>query len=153
MEAFEQGLYLYFRRYQPSYPILHSVTFNSEKVSELLLFVMCMIGLSFFKTEDAVDFIRKTYPGILNEVYAQLIFAAADSQTPADLLNYLVLAHHTLFLFISTGTARQYGFFCSRFDQIHDMLFSPQIEERARWIAWTRAESTKKYAVVYPEAP
>ncbi|KAJ5548187.1 hypothetical protein N7513_005421 [Penicillium frequentans] len=125
---------------------------------------MCMIGLSFFKTEDAVDFIRKIYPGILNEVYAQLIFAAADSQTPADLLNYLVLAHHTLFLFISTGgklcpeksrslylhataTARQYGFFCSRFDQIYDMLFSPQLEERARWIAWTRAESTKNLII------
>ncbi|KAJ5650667.1 uncharacterized protein N7484_004390 [Penicillium longicatenatum] len=103
MEVFEQGLYLYFRKYQPSYPILHSVTFNADKVSELLLFVMCMIGLSFYKTEDAVDFIRKTYPGILDQVYAQLIFAAADSQTPADLLNYLVLAHHTLFLFISTG--------------------------------------------------
>lgn len=62
LEVFEQGLYLYFRKYQPSYPILHSVTFDSEKVSELLLFVMCMIGISFFKTEDAVDFIRKTYP-------------------------------------------------------------------------------------------
>lgn len=73
MEVFEQGLYLYFRRYQPSYPILHSVTFNSEKVSELLLFVMCMIGLSFFKTEDAVDFIRKTYPVCQVEVYLRLI--------------------------------------------------------------------------------
>jgi hypothetical protein len=69
MEVFEQGLYLYFRKYQPSYPILHSVTFNADKVSELLLFVMCMIGLSFFKTEDAVDFIRKTYPVCQVEVY------------------------------------------------------------------------------------
>lgn len=73
MEVFEQGLYLYFRKYQPCYPILHSVTFNADKVSDLMLFVMCMIGLSFFKTEDAVDFIRKTYPVCQVELYLSLI--------------------------------------------------------------------------------
>lgn len=40
---------------------------------------------------------------VLNEVYTQLVFAAVDCETPNRLLEYLVLAHHTLFLFISTG--------------------------------------------------
>lgn len=61
-EVFDQGLYLYLHRYQPSYPILHPATFHPTNVSELLLFVMCMIGISFLKTEDASNFIRQTYP-------------------------------------------------------------------------------------------
>ncbi|KAJ5727258.1 hypothetical protein N7493_005078 [Penicillium malachiteum] len=101
-EVFEQGFYLYSRKYQPFYPVLHPATFDPDKTSDLLLFVMCMIGISFFKTDDAVSFIRKLYP-----------------------------------------IAQQYGYFCSRFDQIHDLLLSLQIDESARWIAWSRAESTK----------
>lgn len=62
MGGIEQGLYHYAHKYQPSYPILHPATFSDETVSELLLFVMCMIGISFFKTDDAVSFIRKVYP-------------------------------------------------------------------------------------------
>ncbi|KAJ6028572.1 hypothetical protein N7540_004148 [Penicillium herquei] len=101
-EVFEQGFYLYSRKYQPFYPVLHPATFDADKTSDLLLFVMCMIGISFFKTDDAVSFIRKFYP-----------------------------------------IAQKYGYFCSPFDQIHDLLLSPQIDESARWIAWSRAESTK----------
>lgn len=61
-EVFDQGLYLYLHKYQPSYPILHPATFRPEDASELVLFVMCMIGISYLKTEDAATFIRRTYP-------------------------------------------------------------------------------------------
>ncbi|KAJ5216116.1 uncharacterized protein N7498_002523 [Penicillium cinerascens] len=102
-DILDQGLYLYAHKYQPAYPILHTATFNPENVPELLLFVMCMIGASFLKTEEAAAFIRNTYPAILNEVYARVISATVVSQTPVDILGDLVLAHHMLFLFISTG--------------------------------------------------
>ncbi|KAJ5717815.1 hypothetical protein N7488_003461 [Penicillium malachiteum] len=163
-EVFEQGFYLYSRKYQPFYPVLHPATFDPDKTSDLLLFVMCMIGISFFKTDDAVSFIRKLYPSILKEVCTQLALATTTCETPASILGILVLAHHTLFLFISTGghlchdrsrdlylrtitIAQQYGYFCSRFDQIHDLLLSLQIDESARWIAWSRAESTKNLII------
>jgi hypothetical protein len=61
-QVFDQGLYLYLHKYQPSYPVLHPATFKPEHTSDLLLFVMCMIGISFLKTEDATTFIRQTYP-------------------------------------------------------------------------------------------
>lgn len=61
-EVFDQGLYLYAHKYQPAYPVLHLATFNSDATSELLLFVMCMIGICLLKTEDAVSFIRGSYP-------------------------------------------------------------------------------------------
>lgn len=61
-EVFDQGIYLYLHKYQPSYPVLHPGTFKPENVSEILLFVMSMIGISFLKTEDAANFIRQTYP-------------------------------------------------------------------------------------------
>lgn len=60
-EVFDQGIYLYLHKYQPSYPVLHPSTFKPENVSELLLFVMCTIGISFLRTEDAANFIRQTY--------------------------------------------------------------------------------------------
>lgn len=61
-DIFDQGFYLYAHKYQPAYPILHTATFNPENVQELLLFVMCMIGASFLKTEEAAAFVRNTYP-------------------------------------------------------------------------------------------
>lgn len=61
-DIFDQGLYLYAHKYQPAYPILHTATFNPENVPELLLFVMCMIGASFLRTEEAAAFVRNTYP-------------------------------------------------------------------------------------------
>lgn len=61
-EVFDQGLYLYTHKYQPAYPIAHLATLNPEKVPDILLFVMCMIGISLLKTEDAIAFIRTTYP-------------------------------------------------------------------------------------------
>lgn len=62
MEVFDQGFYLYTHKYQPAYPVAHLGTFNPEKVSDILLFSMCMIGVSLLKTEDAMTFIRMTYP-------------------------------------------------------------------------------------------
>lgn len=61
-EVFDQGFYLYTQKYQPAYPMAHLPTFNPEMVSGILLFTMCMIGVSLLKTEDAVTFIRMTYP-------------------------------------------------------------------------------------------
>ena len=61
-DVFDHGFYLYAHKYQPAYPILHTATFNPENVPELLLFVMCMIGASFLKTEEAAAFVRNTYP-------------------------------------------------------------------------------------------
>ncbi|KAJ5287476.1 hypothetical protein N7478_003162 [Penicillium angulare] len=71
---------------------------------------MSMIGVSFLKTDDAIDFIRELYP-----------------------------------------TAQRFGFFCSSFDDTYDMLFSANTEQQrnsSEWIAWSRAESTKKYGLV-----
>jgi hypothetical protein len=62
MEIFDQGLYLYTHKYQPVYPLLHLPTFNPRRTSTPLLFVMCMIGMSLLKTEEAVDFVKKIYP-------------------------------------------------------------------------------------------
>lgn len=61
-DVFEQGFYHYTHKYQPSYPILHLPSFDDEIIPDILLFVMCMIGISFFKTEDAVAFVRMAYP-------------------------------------------------------------------------------------------
>ncbi|KAE8142366.1 hypothetical protein BDV38DRAFT_153585 [Aspergillus pseudotamarii] len=63
---FEQGLYLYLDKYQPTYPILHVPTFKPQTVHTLLLFTMCIIGLSFVKTEEAVRFIYHIYPVYLD---------------------------------------------------------------------------------------
>jgi hypothetical protein len=60
--GFDQGFYLYTHKYQPAYPVLHPAIFDPEKVPELLLFVIFMIGVSFLKTEEAVAFVRSTYP-------------------------------------------------------------------------------------------
>lgn len=61
-DVFDQGLYLYLHKFQPTYPFLHLPTLTLESVSTLLLFVMSMIGISFLKTEEAGAFIRRTYP-------------------------------------------------------------------------------------------
>lgn len=61
-EVFDQGFYLYTHKYQPAYPIAHLPTFNPEKVSDILLFTMCIIGVSLLKTEEAASFIRMTFP-------------------------------------------------------------------------------------------
>lgn len=61
-EVFDQGFYLYTHKYQPAYPVLHLATHNPDNTPELLLFVMCMIGISFLKTEEAAAFVRTTYP-------------------------------------------------------------------------------------------
>lgn len=119
MELFDQGLYLYTHKYQPDYPLLHLPTFDPQNTSTPLLFVMCAIGLSLLKTEEAMDFIRKTYPvcvlspitsvslmpsqGILNAVYIQVLHSVDGSRSINDVLSPLTLAHHMLFLFISTG--------------------------------------------------
>lgn len=61
-EIFDQGFYLYVHKYQPVQPILHLPTFDPEKVSTLLLLVMCTIGISFIKTEEAASFVRNIFP-------------------------------------------------------------------------------------------
>ncbi|KAB8078640.1 hypothetical protein BDV29DRAFT_137202 [Aspergillus leporis] len=61
-DIFEQGLYLYLDKYQPTYPILHVPTFDPRTVQTLQLFLMCTIGLSFVKTEEAARFICHIYP-------------------------------------------------------------------------------------------
>lgn len=66
---FEQGLYLYLDKYQPTYPILHVPTFKPQTVHTLLLFTMCMIGLSFVKTEEAVRFIYHIYPVYMDSAF------------------------------------------------------------------------------------
>lgn len=73
IQVFEQGLYLYSRKYQPVYPVLHTATFNVDKASELLLCVMSMIGISFFKTDDAVIFIKRFYPVCMPYTQCQLL--------------------------------------------------------------------------------
>lgn len=47
---------------------------------------------------------------VLHEVYERVISATAGSQGPADVLGHLVLAHHMLFLFISTGVSTNFLF-------------------------------------------
>jgi hypothetical protein len=44
---------------------------------------------------------------ILNEVFTQFIFATTESRAPTEILNHLVLAHHVLFIFISTGVSER----------------------------------------------
>ncbi|KAJ5380840.1 uncharacterized protein N7496_003268 [Penicillium cataractarum] len=146
-EVFDQGLYLYLHKYQPSYPILHPATFRPEDTSELLLFVMCMIGISYLKTEDAATFIRLTYPTILNEAFTQFIFATTESRASTEILNHLVLAHHVLFMFISTGTVQQHGFFRPKKDENYNQLLPSHLETTVRWRAWTRVESTKNLII------
>ncbi|KAB8262913.1 hypothetical protein BDV32DRAFT_119748 [Aspergillus pseudonomiae] len=99
---FEQGLYLYLDKYQPSYPILHIPTFKPQAVHTLLLFTMCMIGLSFVKTEEAVRFIYHIYPALLDEVYRRIISMTPSTSNPSALLSHLTLAHHMLFLLVVT---------------------------------------------------
>lgn len=123
-EVFDQGFYLYTHKYQPAYPVLHLATFSPDSTPALLLFVMCMIGISFLKTEEAAAFVQKSYPvwkistlaevylltdseqAILNQVYIRVMSTTEFSHKPVDVLSDLVLAHHTLFLFISTGVRK-----------------------------------------------
>jgi hypothetical protein len=133
MEVFDQGFYLYTHKYQPAHPMAHLPTFNLEKVSDILLFTMCMIGVSLLKTEEAITFIRMAYPVrmllfvtlslytsaltfpsflkyVLGEAFTQLISAASRYQKPTEILDTLVLCHHVLFLFLSTGVGGQFLF-------------------------------------------
>ncbi|KAJ5125866.1 hypothetical protein N7448_005179 [Penicillium atrosanguineum] len=166
-EVFDQGFYLYTHKFQPAYPVLHLATFSPDNTPTLLIFIMCMVGISFLKTEEAVAFVQKAYPvwkiskladvylltgieqAIINEVYTRVISATVVSQTPVDILSDLVLAHHTLFLFISTGgnlcleksqilyihtltTAQKYGFFSSKIEEPINALSPPNMSENAR---------------------
>ncbi|OOQ84254.1 hypothetical protein PEBR_33877 [Penicillium brasilianum] len=163
-QVFDQGLYLYLHKYQPSYPVLHPATFNPENTSDLLLFVMCMIGISLLKTEDAATFIRRTYPVILTEAFTQFLIASTQSRAPTEILNHLVLAHHVLFMFISTGgnlapemsrtlylhtmmTAQQYDFFGLRKYEDYEKFLPSHLETAVRWRAWSRVESTKNLII------
>ena len=42
---------------------------------------------------------------VLREVFTQFIFATTGSRAPTKILSHLVLAHHVLFIFISTGVS------------------------------------------------
>ncbi|KAE8372202.1 hypothetical protein BDV26DRAFT_274578 [Aspergillus bertholletiae] len=161
---FEQGLYLYLDKYQPTYPILHIPTFKPQAVHTLLLFTMCMIGLSFVKTEEAVRFIYQIYPALLDEVYIRVISTAPGSSSPSAVLSQLTLAHHMLFLLVVTEgnvcptksqmlygytlTATQnLGLFHLPVGQISDALFSSITDDYIRWRSWSRIESIKNLII------
>ncbi|QMW34216.1 hypothetical protein G4B84_009682 [Aspergillus flavus NRRL3357] len=154
---FEQGLYLYLDKYQPTYPILHVPTFNPQTVHTLLLFTMCIIGLSFVKTEEAVRFIYHIYPALLDEVYIRVISTTPSASNPSAMLSHLTLAHHMLFLLVVTEgnicptksqmlygytltAAQNIGLFHLAVGQISDTIFSTTTDEHVRWKSWSRID-------------
>ncbi|KAF7596933.1 hypothetical protein BBP40_011979 [Aspergillus hancockii] len=162
-DIFEQGLYLYLDKYQPTYPLLHVPTFDAQAVQPLQLLLMCSIGLSFVKTEEAARFIYHIYPALLDEVYTQVISATPESSNPAAMLSRLILAHHMLYLVVVTEAtisptksqmlyrytltaAQRLGLFCSNIDPVSDVL-STVHEEYPRWKSWSRVESLKNLAL------
>lgn len=163
-DIFEQGLYLYLDKYQPTYPILHVPTFNPRAVQALLLFTICMIGLAFVKTEEAVRFICHIYPALLDEVYKRIISTTPEFSNPAAALSELILAHHMLFLVVVTEgnicptksemlyrytltAAQNLGLFSSDIAQISDALFSSVPKDHRRWSSWSRVESMKNLII------
>ncbi|OGM41727.1 hypothetical protein ABOM_009886 [Aspergillus bombycis] len=161
---FEQGLYLYLDKYQPTYPILHIPTFQPQTVHPLLLFTMCIIGLSFVKTEEAVRFIYHIYPALLDEVYIRVISVTPSTSNPSAMLSRLTLAHHMLFLLVVTEgnicptksqmlhgytltAAQNIGLFHLPVGQISDNLFSSTTDEHMRWKLWSRIESIKNLII------
>ncbi|KAE8369835.1 hypothetical protein BDV27DRAFT_152714 [Aspergillus caelatus] len=161
---FEQGLYLYLDKYQPTYPILHVPTFKPQTVHTLLLFTMCIIGLSFVKTEEAVRFIYHIYPALLDEVYIRVISTTPNVSKPSAMLSHLTLAHHMLFLLVVTEgnicptksqmlygytltAAQNLGLFHLDVGQISASLFSTTTDDHIRWKLWSRIESIKNLII------
>lgn len=61
-ETLELLLHLYFRHFQPIFPIINRPTFVARTASSSMLCVMCLIGLTILRTEGATSFVSYYFP-------------------------------------------------------------------------------------------
>lgn len=60
-EILDMALDLYFRNFHPLVPFIHVPTFSARNTSPLVLYVMCLIGMTFLGTQGTASFVSKNF--------------------------------------------------------------------------------------------
>ncbi|CAG9977399.1 unnamed protein product [Clonostachys byssicola] len=154
------GLEQYRRKFHATIPIVHIPTFREQETPPTLLFIMCLIGLTFVNSEEATALVSRVFPGVLEQVYSEVVTSAFEDIGPEKRIRMFAASGLMLALVILTGSdhqsrsrdlmlinpqaARQHGLFTANY---HDVLNNPLAEtltEHDQWVSWSRVESTKR---------
>ena len=60
-EILDMALDLYFRNFHPLVPFIHVPTFSARNTSPSVLYVMCLIGMTFLGTQGTASFVSKNF--------------------------------------------------------------------------------------------
>lgn len=160
-EILDIALGLFFRRFHPTVPFIHTATFSVRNTPSPMLFAICLIGLSILGTTGATRFVSRMFPSFLQRVCNDLSACAGSSASPTQQLVIFATGLLTLNLSVITGDrdsfnqsqmlyvsllamVQQNGLFAAGDGQSLDALLSEMSESDDRWKAWSRIESAKR---------
>ncbi|KAE8374052.1 hypothetical protein BDV26DRAFT_296387 [Aspergillus bertholletiae] len=164
-EILDMALDLYFRSFHPLLPFIHLPTFSAKDTSPSVLYVMCLIGMTFLGTQGTVSFISKNFTFVLEKLTAELATCSVDAEGSRNTLSAFAAAVLFLNLAALTGekghieksqmlyinlisVAQRHGLFSATEGQLLDKSMFEGIPDCAlRWKAWSKVESAKRLII------
>ncbi|KAB8200693.1 Zinc finger C2H2 type [Aspergillus parasiticus SU-1] len=164
-EILDMALDLYFRNFHPLVPFIHLPTFSARNTSPSVLYVMCLIGMTFLGTQGTAAFVSKNFTFVLEKLTAELAMCSVGTESSANAMSAFAAAALFLNLAALTGekghieksqmlyvnlisVAQRHGLFSATEGQLLDKsMFESITDNVLRWKAWSKVESVKRLII------
>ncbi|KAE8163484.1 hypothetical protein BDV40DRAFT_299420 [Aspergillus tamarii] len=164
-EILDIALDLYFCNFHPLVPFIHLPTFSAKNTNSSVLYVMCLIGMTFLGTQGTASFVSKNFTFVLEKLTAELAMCSIDTGSPRNTMSAFAAAALFLNLAALTGekghieksqmlyvnlisVAQRHGLFSATEGQLLDKSMFENITDNVlRWKAWSKVESVKRLII------